>query len=262
MTDENKNNPHKDSFENKSGGEMLAEIGRLVLVLLGKMLKLFLKYILKAFKFILKWICKGLLALIDFIQFCATKTRAFWNNNNTQEKIHKIRLWFKHAFKTLGLWIVIAANASWKGLKWGCKKTLQGTVWLVKHIVQGIIHLGPTLVKIWRGIKKRFHAFGRWLIKVGRGIRLWWRNRQRAYRSFRRNKGFKGLLIDLGNLLKKQVNNYIEEEQAMDESDDDNIFETAEEEDSEMEQEDEVQRGKIHTFGKSIYDAMKKIVED
>ena len=241
---------------------MLAEIGRLVLVLLGKMLKLFLKYILKAFKFILKWICKGLLALIDFIQFCATKTRAFWNNNNTQEKIHKIRLWFKHAFKTLGLWIVIAANASWKGLKWGCKKTLQGTVWLVKHIVQGIIHLGPTLVKIWRGIKKGFRAFGRWLVKVGRGIRLWWRNRLRAYRSFRRNKGFKGLLIDLGNLLKKQVNNYIEEEQAMDESDDDNIFETAEEEDSEMEQEDEVQRGKIHTFGKSIYDAMKKIVED
>lgn len=262
MTDENKNNPHKDSFENKSGAEMLAEIGRLVLVLLGKMLKLFLKYILKAFKFILKWICKGLLALIDFIQFCVTKTRAFWNNNNTQEKIRKIRLWFKHAFKTLGLWIVIAANASWKGLKWGCKKTLQGTVWLVKHIVQGIIHLGPTLVKIWRGIKKGFRAFGRWLVKVGRGIRLWWRNRQRAYRSFRRNKGFKGLLIDLGNLLKKQVNNYIEEEQAMDESDDDNIFETAEEEDSEMEQEDEVQRGKIHTFGKSIYDAMKKIVED
>ena len=262
MTDENKNNPHKDSFENKSGGEMLAEIGRLVLVLLGTMLKLFLKYILKAFKFILKWICKGLLALIDFIQFCATKTRAFWNNNNTQEKIHKIRLWFKHAFKTLGLWIVIAANASWKGLKWGCKKTLQGTVWLVKHIVQGIIHLGPTLVKFWRGIKKGFRAFGRWLVKVGRGIRLWWRNRQRAYHSFRRNKGFKGLLIDLGNLLKKQVNNYIEEEQAMDESDDDNIFETAEEEDSEMEQEDEVQRGKIHTFGKSIYDAMKKIVED
>ena len=262
MTDENKNNPHKDSFENKSGGEMLAEIGRLVLVLLGKMLKLFLKYILKAFKFILKWICKGLLALIDFIQFCATKTRAFWNNNNTQEKIRKIRLWFKHAFKTLGLWIVIAANASWKGLKWGCKKTLQGTVWLVKHIVQGIIHLGPTLVKIWRGIKKGFRAFGRWLVKVGRGICLWWRNRQRAYRSFRRNKGFKGLLIDLGNLLKKQVNNYIEEEQAMDESDDDNIFETAEEEDSEMEQEDEVHRSKIHTFGKSIYDAMKKIVED
>lgn len=241
---------------------MLAEIGRLVLVLLGTMLKLFLKYILKAFKFILKWICKGLLALIDFIQFCATKTRAFWNNNNTQEKIHKIRLWFKHAFKTLGLWIVIAANASWKGLKWGCKKTLQGTVWLVKHIVQGIIHLGPTLVKFWRGIKKGFRAFGRWLVKVGRGIRLWWRNRQRAYHSFRRNKGFKGLLIDLGNLLKKQVNNYIEEEQALDESDDDNIFETAEEEDSEMEQEDEVQRGKIHTFGKSIYDAMKKIVED
>ena len=62
--------------------------------------------------------------------------------------------------------------------------------------------------------------------------------------------------------MKKQVNNYIEEEQALDESDDDNIFETAEEEDSEMEQEDEVQRGKIHTFGKSIYDAMKKIVED
>lgn len=262
MTDDNKNNQHKDSFENKSGGEMLAEIGRLVLVLLGKLLKLFLKYILKAFKFILKWICKGLLALIDFIQFCATKTRAFWNNNNTQEKVRKIRLWFKHAFITLGIWIVIAAKASWKGLKWGFKKTVQGTVWLAKHIVQGIIHLGPTLVKIWRGIKKGIRAFGRWLVKLGRGIRLWWRNRQRAYRSFRRNKGFKGLLIDLGNLLKKQVNNYIEEEQAMDESDDDNIFETTEEEDSELEQEDEVHRGKIHTFGKSIYDAMKKIVED
>ena len=262
MTDENKNNPHKDSFENKSGGEMLAEIGRLVLVLLGKILKLFLKYILKSLKFLLKLICKGLLALIDFIQFCSTKTRAFWNNNNTQEKIRKIRLWFKHAFITLGIWIVIAAKASWKGLKWGLKKTAQGILWLAKHIVQGIIHLGPTLVKIWKGIKRGFRAFGRWLVKVGRGIRLWWRNRQRAYRSFRKNKGFKGLLIDLGNLLKKQVNNYIEEEQAMDESDDDNVFETAEEEGAELELEDEQQRGKIHTFGKSIYDAMKKIVED
>ena len=72
MTDEHHKNPHKDPFEDKSGGAMLAEVGRLLLVLLGRLLKLLLKYILRALKFILKWICKGLIALIDFIQFFIT----------------------------------------------------------------------------------------------------------------------------------------------------------------------------------------------
>ena len=73
------------------------------------------------------------------------------------------------------------------------------------------------------------------------------------------------MLIDLGNLLKKQINNYIEEEQAMDESNDDNYFEKVDEEDEvelEPEAEDKQPRGKIRTFGKGIYDAMKKIVDD
>lgn len=265
MTDENHKNPHKDPFEDKSGGAMLAEVGRLLLVLLGRLLKLLLKYILRALKFILKWICKGLIALIDFIQFCAEKTRAFWNDNNTQEKIRKIRRWLKHAFIQLGIWIVVGAKATWKGLKWAARKTAQGTVWLVKHLVQAIIHLGPTLVKIGKGIKLGTIAFGRWLVRVGKGIRHWWQRRQLAYRNFRRNKGFKGLLIDLGNLLKKQINNYIEEEQAMDESNDDNYFEKVDEEDEvelEPEAEDKQPRGKIRTFGKGIYDAMKKIVDD
>ena len=48
MTDDNHKNPHKDPFEDKSGGAMLAEVGRLLLVLLGRLLKLLLKYILRA----------------------------------------------------------------------------------------------------------------------------------------------------------------------------------------------------------------------
>ena len=54
MTDDNHKNPHKDPFEDKSGGAMLAEVGRLLLVLLGRLSKLVQKYMLRELKVIRK----------------------------------------------------------------------------------------------------------------------------------------------------------------------------------------------------------------
>ena len=89
----------------------------------------------------------------------------------------------------------------------------------------------------------------------------WHLGRVRACRHFRKNKGFKGLLIDLGNWLKGQLHDYIEEEspaqnlleEAPNDDDDDDPFKALE---------DVENPSKMHTWGHRVYQAMKRIVED
>ena len=179
-----------NNYDNKSGSEMLSEIGRLLW-------KLFLKCIARFLKLILKGImlCYALLKLT--LQACID----FWNDNSTQEMLRIIKSWCVKACKTLGTYSVSGSIALWKGL-----------VWTAKAIVRGIIHLKPTLTYL-----------GNLCIKVGKGIwrgivicwkssRLYLTKKQHAFRRFRRNKGFKGLLIDTKNYLQAMLNNYMEED--------------------------------------------------
>ena len=195
---------------------------------------------LRGLKLLLKYICKGLLWLIDATGYAIERLQAFWNDNNTQEKLRKMKAGLIAAGEQLWAWTVAGSKATWRGL-----------VWLAKKTVQGIIHLGPTLKAIGRGLKKAACAVGRWF--------------QRAWRRFRQNKGFKGLLIDLGNWLKGQIRDYIEEEplqrrlpaetidEAVDDDDADDPFRGLE---------DVENPSKVQTFGRRIYNAMKRIVED
>ena len=45
-----------------------------------------------------------------------------------------------------------------------------------------------------------------------RAIRIFFLKRQQAFRRFRRNKGFKGLLIDIKTYLQEQLNSYMNED--------------------------------------------------
>ena len=184
-TDHSNNN-----YDNKSGGEMLSEIGRLLC-------KLFLKCIARLIKFILKGVkwCFSLLKLA--LQACID----FWNDNSTQEMLHIIKSWCVHTLKTLGSYCVISGVAIWKGL-----------VWLMKAIVQGLIHLKPTLIYLGRLCVKAGKGLWKGIVICGKSIRLYFLKKQHAFRRFRRNKGFKGLLIDTKNYLQALLNSYMEED--------------------------------------------------
>ena len=184
-TDHSNNN-----YDNKSGGEMLSEIGRLLC-------KLFLKCIARLIKFILKGVkwCFSLLKLA--LQACID----FWNDNSTQEMLHIIKSWCVNTLKTLGSYCVVSVVAIWKGL-----------VWLMKAIVQGIIHLKPTLIYLGRLCAKAGKGLWKGIVICGKSIRLYFLKKQHAFRRFRRNKGFKGLLIDTKNYLQALLNSYMEED--------------------------------------------------
>lgn len=244
-----------DDFEGKSGSQMLAEVGRLILLLLLTLLKWLGRLLLRGLKLLLKYICKGLLWLIDATGYAIERLQAFWNDNNTQEKLRKMKAALVTAGEQLWSWTVAGSKATWRGL-----------VWLANKTVQGIIHLGPTLKAVGRGLKQAVCAVGRWFRRLWRGLRKWHINRQRAYRRFRQNKGFRGLLIDLGNWLKGQIRDYIEEEPLQRRL----PVETIEEDVVDDDEADDPFRGldnvenpsKVQTFGRRIYNAMKRIVED
>lgn len=266
-----------NQFSDKSALQMLREVGRLLLVLLARLLLALLRLLRRVGKWLLRLICKGLLFLIDLTHTTVVRLRDFWNDNDTQEKVHKLR----QRIRWLGLCALrglrIGARATWRGSKWLGRKLWIGLVALARGLIYAILHIGPTLRLLGQGLWVGLKALGRWLRLCGRGIRKTYRQRQRAWRHFRQNKGFKGLLIDFGVWLKHQINNYVEE-QTDDSSDDDDdanaevldedaaesqrLLEQPDNEDSYAFKPDSDGKRKIPTFGRSIYNAMKRIVED
>lgn len=260
---------HND-FEGKSGSQMLAEVGRLLLLLLGKMLRALGRLILRALKYLLKLLCKGLLWLIDATGRGIERLQAFWKDNDTQEKLRKMRGALVCAGQQLWTWTKQAAAATWTGLLWTAQHVMRGTVWLCQKTVQGIIHLGPTLRAVGRGLKQAAKAVGRWFRSVWRAIRKGHVQRQRAYHRFRKNKGFKGLLIDIGNWLRGQIRDYVDEEplQQLPASgtntvvDDDENVADDDDDDPFRNMSEQVQQSKVGSWGRSLYNAMKRVVED
>lgn len=177
-------NGQHNNRQEKSGSEILLEVLKLCGMLLLKLLKHILRIIIKLILWIVIIIEKGCKALKDF-----------WNDNSTQEKVREIKQWTINAIKTTGQWIVIAAKATWKGI-----------VWLSKATLRSIIHLKPTFIQLFRLI-------GKGLTRCKDATLSFFRKRKEAYKAFRKNKGFKGLLIDIRTSLSKQLNDYMEEEQ-------------------------------------------------
>jgi|GEM_PF-1496440 len=256
-------------FKDKSGWQLLAEVCRLLLALLGQLLLFLWKMLKRLGRFLLKWICKGIVALIDGVEYAIQSAKAFWNDNDTQEKLRKIKRWLHYAWLQTLRWLRKAMRATWRGLCWTGRKTLQGLIWLAKATVRAILHIGPTLRAIGRGLKAAGIATGHFFCRMVRGISNWWQRRCDAYHRFRKNKGFKGLLIDTGVWLKGRLNNYMDEAPEEAESDDSSATptETAAPGDDDDEvahffEREHESEGKALTWSKRIYNAMKKVVEE
>jgi hypothetical protein len=271
------------SHDNRTGSQLLSEIGRLLLLLLGKLFRALLKLLKRLGLWLLKWIFRGILALIDLTIRGIEQAKAFWNDNSTQERIRKIKAGSIKMLRTLGVLLLQAAKAMGKYLAIFMLWLGQQSVIVAKATWDAIIHLGPTLVRLWHAMGRAAVRFARWLRLCGRSMRLWLRKRQRAYRHFRQNKGFRGLLIDIGNWLKRCINNYVDDDRANSTASQDartgNAAAAEEQEEdagiSPMERyldreddgedfmsKDSLHKNKVHTFGRSIYQAMKRIVED
>lgn len=179
-----------NNYEDKSGSEMLSEIGHLLW-----------KLCLKIVAHLLRLILKGIMLCFSLLKMLLQACIDFWNDNSTQEKLRMARRWCVNSTKLLGSYALMGLIAIGKGLVWTAKAT-----W------RGITHLKPTLVFLGRLCVKTAKTIWRGIVGCARITRLYFRKRQQAVRQFRRNKGFKGLLIDIKTFLQEQLNSYMDED--------------------------------------------------
>ena len=243
-----------------SGGEksvwaVLLEIAKLLCLLCWKGIKALGILILKGLKHLLRWVIIALLWLIDSLRWLGKKIKAFWTNNNTQDKLRKIGRGLKNAALALlaGIWIGIIYLG-------------KGIGWLFKKLFIGLLHLRTTLKLLGRWIGRTAVRFWHWIKRQGARLKAWGAKKKRQYKAFRRNQGFKGLLIDMRDAMRGSISNYIENDQQKDDTMEGAPSEeqtTMEEEtivdDSDLENDEDVKG--IRKFGRRIYKAMKRLVE-
>ncbi len=236
----------QEEYSKKTGGQLIAELARLVLLLIWKIIKKGIRVL-----------AKFLLFIIESIQEGCEKLAEWWNAKDTQEKVAEIKATLKKWCIQFGKWCVIAAKATGKGIKIGAIATWHGIVKGTKATILGIIHLKPTIIKIGQAIAKGSKAFAAWTKRCGRGMKLSHIRRKRAYQRFRRNKGFKGLIIDSSNAVRNGITMFMEEDQeeaAPDAVTEDDLLK---EEIEERVDED----NKAHKIGKKIFYSAKNIVD-
>lgn len=236
-------NHHNHNIDDKSGSEMLSEIMRLLLKLLLKILAKILILIVKGIKL--------LYAMLKMLlQACAD----FWYDNSTQEKLRMARIWCIHAMETTLQWCLIALRTAARWSIISLKELCKAVVWLAKSVVRGIIHLRPTLVAMRRAVAKGLRLLWQFTKSTARRTKAATVKQQRRYRQFRKNKGFKGLLIDIKNHLQMRLNDYMDEGQEDQTSDAMSYGEYIGDEIGE--------KGKTRSIGKKIYKSMNKLFDD
>ena len=229
--------------DEKSGSEMLSEI-------LHLLLKLLLRLITKLLRLIIKGI-RLLFALLKMLlQACAD----FWNDNSTQQKLRMARRWCIDTLRRCVRWTIIALHKLWQWSIIAAKATWRGAVWAVKATVRGIIHLRPTIIIIGQTCLKAMKATWRGMKWMWRTLQLFMLKQRRAYQAFRKNKGFKGLLLDTKNHLQHRLNDYMDEGQEDQESDAMSYGEYISDEIG-----DET---KTRSIGKRLYTGMNKLFDD
>lgn len=212
MTDDERQQK-QDEFSSRSAMQLCREILKLLFVLLWRML--------------LWCIRKFLKGVLWFIQACedgCERLNIWWHDNNTQEKVSKIKAWLHTAIQTFGRWCVIAGKATakgiaigavmlWKGIIIATKATIQGLFIATKATIRGIIHLRPTIKKICHLTVQGAKATWAWMKRCRRGMKLFHIRRKRAYQRFRRNGGMKGLMVATSRSIKNGVQMFMEEDQ-------------------------------------------------
>lgn len=212
MTEKELHNKHEE-YSGKSALELIRELLKVLLVLLWRFLVWLIKKFLKGVLWCMQTAEKGWNRLDDW-----------WHDNNTQEKVAKIKAWLKRAAKTFGRWCFKAGKATLKGLKIGllatghgiviaAKATGKGLVIGIKATIQGIIHLRPTIKKIGQLIVAGFWATVAGMKRCKRGMKLSRIRRKRAYEAFKRNGGMKGVIINSTRNVRSNIERFMEEDQ-------------------------------------------------
>lgn len=200
------------------------EAGRSASQLLRELLRLILVLIWRFLVWLFKRILKGILWCMQAIEEGAQRLNEWWHDNDTQEKVAKIKAWLKRtakaighgcvvAMKATGKGLAIAAKATWHGLKVAAIATGHGIVRGVHATIQGIIHLRPTIKRIGRAIARGAQAFVAWLKLCRRGAKLSSIRRRRRREAFRRNGGIKGWMSRTSHNVRSNIERFMEEDQ-------------------------------------------------
>lgn len=247
-----------------SGAEMLAEICRLLLLLVWKISKkairfaanhmsatgnhtiVFIKTSAKRLgrliRLLGKNLKKGIRLVIINIQKGIQLSKDFWNDNNTQEKLRKARRTIRKAGELI-----------WYYTKSTGKALIHYSVAIYLASKRLVINTIPIIISGWKRFVEGCILFGKWSMKRWNIARRNHRRRVLAFRRFRKNKGFKGLLLDTGDFLKKTLDNYMDEEQTS------AISETEVEDD--IYEEDTGEGNKAQVIGKKLFSSVKNIVD-
>lgn len=170
--------------------------------LLGEIFKLTLKLFWKIFTNLTNSIFAGAKWLATTTKNTTEKIVEWWKANDTQVKIRFIRLNTRRLIKLCLKWVSNAA-----------KKLANHTSLLFRLLIKSIIDLKPTIVSIGKKIAHAYKKCIEWLSRQIKKIKHSNARRKVQYKKFRKHPGFKGLLIDIGLLLKSNLNSFMEEEQ-------------------------------------------------
>lgn len=248
--------PQRQAEPPKTAKDLLAELGRLLLLLLWAITKRLIRITYKTIRF-----------TIRFIKLCIDSTIEWWRDKSTQEKVRAIRLKTRRWCQLAWHYFCIGCKKFWRGTvifsktfvkytKIAAKLTWLGLVWLCVNFVQLIIHTKPVLIRLGKWLKTSYRQAIVKLRLMRRGIRLSNIKRRRRYQAFKRNGGMKGALEHATSSLKNSIQSYMEEEQNEADPDaitEDDIFEERFEEIE--------QANKAHVIGKKIFSSVKNIVD-
>lgn len=245
-----------DAPEQKSGRQLLAEIGHLFLKLLWAILRKTLRVT-----------AKGILAIIAGTTALCEAISAWWHDKSTQEKVRflriKLRVFARNTCAFIQIMSKQAARLAVKGCKLFAKYSIialiaswKGIIWLSVNTVHGIIHLRSTLVRLWHWTKTSIAKIGPLCRNIRRASRLRSIRRKRSWQNFQRRGGVKGAMQRTASTLNNSVQMFMEEEQneAMpDAVTEDDIFA------EEIEQNEQASKAQI--IGKKFFNEMKKVVD-
>ena len=179
----------------------------MMLVIVGMLLKLLIRFLRQIGR--LLWQCIVLLG--RGLRYLIRAAVAFWNDNSTQEMLGKMRRGCATALRTaLRVTLIVLKYiglALWTVLVW----LYRALIWTAKATWHGILHLRPTVMLIGRWMGRAAVAVGHFMVRMWRGVVLFVIRRKRAYNHFRRNKGFKGLMLDIIILLRAQFRSYMDD---------------------------------------------------
>lgn len=265
MTEEEKQRI-KESYKDVPSGELVLKIVSLI----GKLIILVLKHCVSLF-------FRGVIWCMERCVDGWHSLVRFWQSNDTQEKKARIIAATKHGWEKFVEWCIVAwnytrkysvigAKLAWKYICIGSKLFVKyllitlagiwyGILWTLRTCKELIIHSKPTFIRLGKGFKRKSIEFWHWLVRVCRGIKLGHIRRARAWKEFRRNTTFKGMLISMAKSITNGITSFMEEEQT--ESDPEAITE-----DDIIAEELEERQSKADKLGKKFFQGVKDIVEE